>query len=582
MHLDRRYLGLAAACVVSGIGVAAGAQAGPFSPSWLQDPLTVAPDNGVCVGRWGVLPEGPVARVEPGTAADRDVAEGWPVFLGTDFGAFPYTPTLCDVDGDGADEIFLTGQHTFALRGDGSFLPGWPTEEMSPFGYGSTGNLPGPSVADMDGDGNWEVMWTTRDWYAGGARLWSFNGKSMDGANLSGYPREAVPTGNALWTPFVLGDADGDGFLEAWGPHTQGNNGESFRVSAFDHFGYQIFTIDLTPGEDIQSLHFGDLDGDGSSEMFAVSWLSPSVWLHVFDASGNEWPGYPVLLHTLSTGSLMFRPAVAADLDHDGDLEIIHGRWAGGFSHALCFHHDGTPYVGFPLQIGTAGRQLLNLSLGDLTGDGEPELVATYADHEVGGYGLDAFDLQGRGTLAGWPYVLPNWPKGVPAVVDVDNDGLQDVCVATSGGELYAVSGGADLIAGYPKSMVSTSTSGVAAGDIDGDGLFELVAATWDGWVYAWDTEGKVTPCRASWPMRGVDARNTGVWRDVSAGLPGDFDCDGDCDLTDYAAFHHCLGGPDVPEGIDCAPGVDADFDGDGDVDLVDFSFFLEGFTGAE
>ena len=39
------------------------------------------------------------------------------------------------------------------------------------------------------------------------------------------------------------------------------------------------------------------------------------------------------------------------------------------------------------------------------------------------------------------------------------------------------------------------------------------MAATWTGWVYAWDTTGPALPGRADWPMRGVDARNTGVYR---------------------------------------------------------------------
>jgi hypothetical protein len=104
--------------------------------------------------------------------------------------------------------------------------------------------------------------------------------------------------------------------------------------------------------------------------------------------------------------------------------------------------------------------------------------------------------------------------------VDVDNDGIQDVCFVTDGGELYSVSGTGQVIAGYPKQMSSASIAGVAAGAIDGDGLFELVAATWDGWVYAWDTSSAALPGRADWPMRGVNARNTGIYGDSPFGEP--------------------------------------------------------------
>lgn len=51
----------------------------------------------------------------------------------------------------------------------------------------------------------------------------------------------------------------------------------------------------------------------------------------------------------------------------------------------------------------------------------------------------------------------------------------------------------------------------------------------------------------------------------------GDFDGDGDVDLTDYAAFPGCMGGPNVGLG----PGCEVfDFDGDLDVDTLDFAGF--------
>lgn len=179
-----------------------------------------------------------------------------------------------------------------------------------------------------------------------------------------------------------------------------------------------------------------------------------------------------------------------------------------------------------------------------------------------------AIDLASGTTLPGWPYGVTSWPKGFPAVVDVDNDTIQDICFATDSGELFAVSGQGQLIAGYPKLMASPSISGVAAGDIDGDGLFELVAATWDGLVYAWDTPSAMLPGRADWPMRAVNARNTGVFGD-QPWIVGDLDGDGDVDLGDLATLLSNYG---MTEG---AVYTDGDLDGDGDVDLSDLAELL-------
>ncbi len=448
----------------------------------------------------------------PGSAGGAPVVrDGWPVNLSAPGSGFPYTPTLFDADGDGADEIFLTGGHTFGLRGDGTFLPGWPTVEHMYMGYGTNANKPGPSVADLEGDGDFEILWSQRDWYAGSSHMWTFNAKEFDGTNLPNFPHSAPDqSSNALDVPFVLGDTDGDGTLEAWGPHSLGNTFVHYRLTGFDHLGNLLFTTDLDPQENIVCLYFGDADGNGVEEMFAVSLFGSDYRLYLFESDGGIQDGYPIVLHTLG-GYPIFGPPVPADLDDDGDLEFLIGTYSGGYSQALCIHHDGTPYDGFPIAIATSS-QLFYVGLGDLTGDGEPELVAT--DNHLGSaYRIHAIDIATGMPLPGWPYTIAHWPHGFPAIVDVDGDGFQDVCVSTDGGQLHAIAQDGSLLPGYPKFMMAGSISGVAAGDIDGDGLFELVAATWNGWVYAWDTTGPVLPGRADWPLRGVDARNTGVYR---------------------------------------------------------------------
>lgn len=447
---------------------------------------------------------------------DRDICEGWPVNLLAPGAGFPYTPTLFDIDSDGADEIFLTGGNTFGLRGDGSFMPGWPVHEQYYMGYGTNGNMPGPSIANVDMSGHAEVMWTLRDWYAGSSHIWTFNGKNFDGSDMPGFPQDAPDeSSNALGTPMLLADTSGDAKLEAWTAHTLGNTGTHYRISVLDNLGNRIFTRDLNPNEDVQSLYYGDLEGDGSEEVFAISWLSPSYILYAFNGDGTDAPGYPVTLLTLSSGYLTLNPPIPADLDSDGDLEFLVGNWGGASSLAFASHHNGSPVAGFPISIAT-GSQLFYLGLGDLNGDGRPELLAT--DNELSAaYRVHALDMSDGIPLPGWPVSLPSWPKGFPCVVDVTNNGLKDVCIATDGGKLYAINAAGEIIDDYPKSMIAGSISGVATGDIDGDGLFELVASTWNGWVYAWNTPTLAQPWRTDWPMRGIDARYSGIY-----GSPGD------------------------------------------------------------
>jgi len=442
---------------------------------------------------------------------DHSVHKGWPVDLSSPGAGFPYTPTLFDIDGNGTDEIFLTGGETFGLSGDGSFLPGWPTSEMLYMGYGTNDQMPGPSCSDMEGNGSVEVLWSLRDWYAGSAHYWTFNGRNSDGTDMEGLPMNAPDeSSNALDFAFVLGDSDGDGNLEAWTAHTLGNTGAYYRISGVDHLGNLTFTTDLDSEEKVQNIFFGDADGDDSDEFFAVTLLDGEFRLHLFTSTGTEQSGYPITLFSPGGGYLMFGPALAADLDNDGDIELIMGHYKNSISYASAYHHDGTVVTGFPITIATTS-QLFYLGLGDVTADGNPELIAT--DNHLGsGYRVHVLDISTGSPLSGWPVAQTNWPEGLPTVVDVNSDGTQDICFTTNGGELFALSNDGSVITGYPKAMSAASISGVSAGDIDGDGYYELVAATWDGFVYAWDTDGVVTSDNADWPMRGVDARNTGVY----------------------------------------------------------------------
>jgi len=468
----------------------------------------------------------PAAEQRTESADDSDLCDGWPVDLSSPGAGFPYTPTLFDLNGNGADEIFVTGGETFGINGDGSFLSGWPTAEMAYMGYGTNDQMPGPSCADMEGNGSVEILWSLRDWNAGSAHYWSFNGRNSNGSNMAGFPQTAPDeSSNALDIPFVLGDADGDGNLEAWTGHTLGNTGDYYRLTAFDHLGNLTFTTDLDPDENILNLFFGDADGNGSDEFFAITLLSGEFRLHLFTSAGAEQPGYPKVLFSPGSGYLMFGPPIATDLDADGDLEMILGHYASTVSYASAYHHDGAIVDGFPITVATSS-QLFYLGLGDVTADGDPELIAV--DNHLGSdYRVHVIDIATGLPLAGWPVPQSNWPEGFPTIVDVNDDGTQDVCFVTDGGELFALSRDGSIIADYPKVMSSPSISGVSAGDIDGDGLYELVAATWDGFVYAWDTDGTVGPDRADWPMRGVDARNTGVFRGSGSTGIGSVDTSG-------------------------------------------------------
>ena len=63
----------------------------------------------------------------------------------------------------------------------------------------------------------------------------------------------------------------------------------------------------------------------------------------------------------------------------------------------------------------------------------------------------------------------------------------------------------------------------------------------------------------------------SGVCMPATVPSPGDFDRDGDVDVTDFAFFQTCLSGDAIPRTAEC---FGADLDADVDVDAADFTQF--------
>lgn len=156
---------------------------------------------------------------------DGTLLPGWPVATS---GRVEAPPTLADLDGDGQLDyivcergIFrpdgkLTGQGTerpvpvdLNLDGEleivglrtaqsvgGQYLPGWPASVYS-------SHSDGVGVADIDGDADLEVLWSSRSNF-----LYAFN---HDGRPASGWPRWLVEVGD---TAPAIADIDDDGDLE--------------------------------------------------------------------------------------------------------------------------------------------------------------------------------------------------------------------------------------------------------------------------------------------------------------------------------------------------------------------------------
>ena len=255
------------------------------------------------------------------------------------------SPCVIDLDQDGDREIIFVSYNgtnsdgeVHAIHHDGSEVDGFPVDLDERM-------MAGPAAGDLDGDGYPEIVVCT--W---GENIYSIG---YDGSIKSGFPFESTKRFNA---PATLVDLDGDSDLEI----IAGNDDGLLHV--LHHDGTEMASYDV--GDDIRGgISVADLNDDGSYELLFTGY---DDMIHVWNpVDGAELEGWPVDMESNS-----LTEPVTADLDNDGDLELVTARKSG---MAYVFHHDATLYNNFPASLG--GDIESSPAIGDIDGDGDFELV---------------------------------------------------------------------------------------------------------------------------------------------------------------------------------------------------------------
>jgi len=190
----------------------------------------------------------------------------------------------------------------------------------------------------------------------------------------------------------------------------------------------------------------------------------------MFDAEWRNDPGYPNYADgfPMDLDHTPHSPPALADLDRDGDLEILYTD-EGGVIRA--YHHDGLIVTGWPVATGHPACDG-PLAVGALDWSGEMRVVVGTAD----GWVL-AYNAQGN-LLPGWPY---DSGSGTDAYVSIGalGDSYPRTVVVASGSMVRLL----NIEGQYPPGNENWSTVGrrfhspCAIGDINGDGEPEVVGA---------------------------------------------------------------------------------------------------------
>ena len=232
------------------------------------------------------------------------------------------------------------------------------------------------------------------------------------------------------------------------------------------------------------------------------------------------------------TGNVISNPgigrrAIAADIDNDGDLDVV-----GGSANAellAWYVNDGTPggLGDWTANVLTTTADIYTVVAADMDGDGDLDILA-----DTNGISWWANDGT-PGGLGDWVSHSVDATVGASAAVvatDIDGDGDLDVLAAAFGDnkvEWYANNGSGVFGAAQVISNTATNAGCAVAADLDGDGDRDVLACSAAaGAAVAWYENDGTPGGLGDWTQHVVDAVATGATWVHTADLDGDHDPD--------------------------------------------------------
>ncbi len=214
-----------------------------------------------------------------------------------------------------------------------------------------------------------------------------------------------------------------------------------------------------------------DMFGDGQLEKIVAGKTAVAVYA----ADGRQL----TLIFPYGTQYANGVTLAVGDLDGDGKPEIVTGTGPGGGPHVRIFKADGTPIGGF-FAYDPRFRGGVNVAAGDLYGTGRPVIVT--GEGPGGGPEVRVFSRFGKVLHPGFFAYDPRFRGGVNvAVGDVNGDGNMEIITGAGPGggphvrifNRYGAALGKGFFAGDPSSRTGVR---VAVTDTDGDGTPEIAA----------------------------------------------------------------------------------------------------------
>jgi hypothetical protein len=498
--------------------------------------------------------------------------------------SFP-RPTLGDLDGDGDLDIVV------GSGGDGSLHTVINMGDAVAPAFGSAIKIEGifmpfgahpPALGDLDGDGDLDIV-AGQDFVP--ETLLRVTGSSdpqiavnvtaqNDAPTLTGFAPSITLLENAVNAAPVLLDADvtfsdaddnfSGGTLVMSGLLAEDVISIRNQGSGAGQIGFNGGTGAVAFGGVVIGTATGGSGGtftvtfNGSATSAAIETLienltyanssdtptvSRTLALEVTDAAGAGTLGgsvnfaAPVQTADVGPGQFFVNTSSApalGDLDGDGDLDIVMGKFDGQF---FVFTNDGsaaTPSFAAPVTIDGIDLGFKSKpALGDLDGDGDLDIVAGHTNGRL-------YSIENIGSWTSPDFAAAVPIPGIqlsfdsaPTLGDLDGDGDLDIVVGDQTGQLFRITNSGT--AAHPlfeapaliaNVVVGNSRVAASLGDLDGDGDLDMIVAVDDGPFFKVVNTGSAATALFATPVA-IFLTTDGLTPAL-----GDLDSDGDLDMV--------------------------------------------------
>lgn len=335
------------------------------------------------------------------------------------------------------------------------------------------------AIGDLNGDGKPDLAGTKSSSNVG---VLVGNGDGTFGTTLT------FGTGNYP-VSIAVGDQDGNGTSDLAVANWESNTVSLLRGNGNGTFAAKT---DYATGVSPNAVETKDLNGDGRLDLVVLNAGSNTVSVRLGTGGGAFGTR-----SDYGTGNAPYSMAIG-DLNGDGKPDIVTanmGTYPDYYDESVSVRlGTGTGTFGAKTDL-YAGPRPISVAIGDLTGDGKPDLVAVNQE----AWTLSVLPGNGNGTFAARLYTPTTAMPGFVSVGDVNGDLKRELVVGYAGG--YSLGdtyypGAIEVFLGDFSRIDDYSDMGwfaggsrvistgqfpraVAVGDIDGDGRADLATANY-------------------------------------------------------------------------------------------------------